>query len=162
MFHDIHEIFQKAPIMVSLGKFPSKKRPEEYLWNFPHLVFQKMQETCYGYKHDPGISFLPEINVPADQNYYDKSKSMSKKSSTCKNIFKKDPANGLIYQVRQQGSQCNEAIIKMFFERRKCKACKEEYDYCHSNMAKDEHCEPIMIYPFKRLHINSGSLWGDF
>lgn len=161
MFHDIHEIIQKAPIRASLGKLPPKDRPEECLRSHPHPVFQQMQETGSGHKQDSEIPSLPEINISGNQNYNNKNKSVCKKPSTCKNIFKQKPAYGLIDQVRQQGSQCNEPVIKMTFERRKSKACKEEDGERDSDMAKDEHCESSRGYTFKKLHIRKRSLCGD-
>lgn len=159
MSHNIHEIIRKTPIRVPLSKLPPQNRPEERLWVHPHLIFHQMQETGSGHHHDPGIPTLPEINISNNQNNNDKNKTVCKKPSTGKNIFKQNPAYGLIDQIRQKRTHSNESIINMTFERRKSKARKVEYAECDAKMTEDEHYMSKSFSSLRHLSCQVHSAW---
>lgn len=157
----MQQIIQETPILAPFRELPAQHRPEERDRTRPHAVLHKMQAAGPRHLDHTTISPLSVERITHKEHDDNKYKRMRNQPSAGHRLRKQDPAYGLIDQVRQQGSQCNEPVIKMTPDGRDHKARQEEDGKRDSYMAEDEHCYSSRGHTFKKRHIRENSQCGD-
>lgn len=157
----VQHVICETPVRIPMREPPSQGWPEKRDRTLPHLILHQMQETGSCHLDDTAVPALP-VECITHNGYDDnKYKTMCDQVSAGHRLREQDPADGLVDQVRQQGSQHDKPVIKMTSDGWNCKACKKEDAQRNPEMTEDEHYMSYNTHTFINVHSPEKYRCGD-
>jgi len=135
----LQRIIRETLVRTPLREPPSQGWPKDPVRTIPHLVLHQMQETGSRHLDDMAVPALPVEGITHNEYDDNKYKTMSDQIPAGHRLCEQDPADWLVNQVRQQGTQRDETVIKMTSDGWYYKACKKEDAKRNPEMTEDEH-----------------------
>ena len=154
MTDNIQQVIHETPIRIPLWELPSQGRPEERGRTHPHPVLHQMQKTCPCHLDATAAVPAPvKEYITANKEDEYEHQRMPDQPAAGNGLSEQEPAYGLIDEVRQQGSERDDAVIKAVTDGGYDLPKYEEDAECDTEMAEDEHYKHHRTCTFKTVHL---------